>query len=190
MGIKIPEWFKKKNLNCNETLFEFEMSRGPRILGKDYLLIGYTSKLFKTIVFLSGAKRDSGGIRYLVMFDDKKDTTVLTSADARQYEFRVIDFLQSKIEWVDSAETTRTTSAVLVEPRNTASKVICMLQKCIPIEINSTHLHRNFSDATKGPKGLKYFFEYKNGDLAVMSAEDAIVLHSPLVLKYLEEHIA
>lgn len=45
-------------------------------------------------------------------------------------------------------------------------------------------------DVTKGPKGLVYFFEYKNGEVSMMCENAAMLKYPQLVLQYLENAIA
>lgn len=73
----------------------------------------------------SGAKRESDKICYMVKFEGEQDSKILSSLDAEKYAVGIIDFLQSKIQWEDDKGNGSTT-AVLVEPRNADSKVICM----------------------------------------------------------------
>lgn len=151
----------------------------------------------KIVLFVFvGAKRDAKGVSYLVQSKNNVDVEVITANDAQMFPIQIIEFLESKIVWEDAIEDVNF-RANLAGSQNAVSTVVCMyiLFLCRQLVLRKSYLNFTvnliFSDATKRTSGeLAYFFQCDNGEILIMSAQEAKVHHPHLVLEFLENSIA
>lgn len=136
---KRASWVLKEDLDCNKLLLDFELSIGPKILGKfsyskeienNYPLF-YVYEQFDLEFLISGAKRERNGIKYLIIPKDDPNglSKVVPAVDVKMFAVPIIFFLQSKIIFDEnSSNENRENLGVIDASISTPHKVVCKCQ--------------------------------------------------------------
>ncbi|XP_055307588.1 uncharacterized protein LOC129571757 [Sitodiplosis mosellana] len=117
-----------------------------------------------------GARKENDTVTFLAKFDGKT-AKVMNLSEAKKGVFNLIYYLESKIVWTDENQddAPSLSNRKLVQSRQSDAVTVIY--------------------AKDGREGIMYFFEYENGEIAIVNSDEATVKQPLVVLDYLIKNI-